>query len=184
MKRLLLALLVLSSLTLVTVPTHAASIGANFGFTHYLPSSGDGLSVIGIPNTGTLGLFAPGLRVTQPIGASGQQWLVFDGGLTTMSASGNSLHMLGLLIGYQYAFSDAESSPYVTVGVGLNSVGGSGLSSVGNAVLGGGLGVRRRLPHGNGALRAELHVDHELDSDNTSASLTAIGLKLGFDLDL
>ena len=184
MKRHWLAMFVLSSVLLAASSASAVSIGTNLGFTHYLPSSGDGLSMLAVPNVGAYGLFAPGLRITQPLGTDGRQSIYFDGGLTYMSASSNNVHIVSLMAGYQFAFSEAESAPYVTVGVGLNSGGGTGVSSITNAVLGGGVGVRHRLPHGKGALRAELHVDHELDSQNSDASLTGIGLKLGFDLDL
>lgn len=184
MKRFLFACLVLSSLLAIVPTSHAASIGANFGFTHYLPKSGDGLSLVGLPNNSMLGLFAPGMRVTMPLGTDGRASLVLDAGLNFMSVSGSSMHMIGLLGGYQYAFSEAADSPYVTVAAGLNSVGGSGISSVNNLVLGGGVGLRHRLPHDKGSLRAELHVDHEFDSEDSTNSLTAIGLKLGFDVEL
>lgn len=184
MKRTLLFLCLISCGLITADASRAASIGTNLGFTHYLPSSGDGLSLFAVPNTGTFGLFAPGLRITQPIGSDDRQALYLDAGITYMSVSSDNLHMIALLAGYQYALSDAESAPYVTGCVGLNSGGGSGVSSVTNAVVGAGLGIRHRLPHGKGALRAELHVDREIDSENSDASLTSIGLKLGFDLDL
>jgi hypothetical protein len=184
MKRHRLAMFVLSSVLLTASSASAVSIGTNLGFTHYLPSSGDGLSLLAVPNSGNFGLFAPGLRITQPLGTDGRQSIYFDGGLVYMSLSGDNAHTLGLLAGYQYTFSEAASAPYVTVGVGLNSSGGTGVPSTTNPVIGGGVGVLHRLPHGKGALRAELHLDREIDTDNSEASITGIGLKLGFDLDL
>ena len=184
MKRSLFAALSLSLLLASTQTAHAASVGANFGFTHFVPKQGNGLSLIGLPNSNSLALFAPGLRVTMPIGTESQSAVYLDGGLSTMSASGNSIHMIALLVGYEYAFSTNPSAPYVTVGVGLNSAGGSGLNSVTDSVFGGGLGIRQRLANHHGSVRGEIHVDYELDSKNSANSLTAIGLKMGFDLDL
>ena len=64
---------------------------------------------------------------------------------------------------------------------------GSG-ESWSNPVIGAGLGSRHMLAHGKGAFRTELHLDRQFRVTRrgsvVSQALTAVGLKLGFDLNL
>lgn len=187
MKRLVL---VCALLALVAVSANAGTVtvGTNFGFTHYIPSEGDGLNSLGWPqvsNTLLMQTFSPGLRVGFALDDAAQTMLDFDSSVQILSMNEGTLRTLEGMVAYRYHFSTEPTAPYVTAGVGLLNVSYDG--SAGNSfVFGGGIGVRNTLANGNGSLRAEIRVDRQAKSndDVPMDELTAVGLRVGFDLNL
>ncbi len=177
----------------LAVPAGAAGgkayVGTNLGLAHYVPEEGDGLTTFGWPHgiQAASHLFAPGLRIGFGLDERNSQSIYLDTGLSIWSGGGSSTTMLQFMGGYEYGFGGGPVEPYLTGGVGYMSLSEDG-HSISNPVLGVGLGIRHVLAHGGGAVRAEFHLDHQFEAkfegDPVMPSLNAIGLKLGFDLNL
>jgi hypothetical protein len=180
--------IVLASLLLSFVPLSTSwaqgktGIGANLGFTHYIPEQGDGLTLIGWPSGGNfVGLTQPGLRLSF-LGSKGLDEIYLDSSMSIISQSGESFSMFVGTVNYQRNFAPPEGTgAYVTAGLGIAVLSFDGFDSS-NPILGAGLGVRRGLAHGNGSLRGEIRLDRLFEDDDGLEGLTEIGLRLGFDL--
>jgi hypothetical protein len=160
------------------------SLGTNLGFSVLMPrNGGDNLVVIGVPGTGgpLLPCFQPGLRVGS-VSREGGGELYADLGLASFIFSGESITSFTGAMNVQRVFrSSGSSSPYVTGGAGFLLVSYERQRST-NFIFGGGLGVRRRVPHGHGALRTEMRLDYIPESDEGITSSLLFGIKFGFDL--
>lgn len=165
------------------------SVGTNLGLSHYLPEHGDGLTTFGWPRgtESTEHLFAPGLRLGVGLDEGNARSIYLDSGVSVWSGSDVTISMAQFMAGYQHAFQGPALQPYLTGGVGFMFTDYDG-ESVSNPVLGLGVGLRHVLSHGGGAVRAEIHFDHQFEGrhDEYTAvpALNVIGLKLGFDLNL
>lgn len=160
------------------------SIGSNFGFTVVQPKGGgDNLVAIGLP--GSVGQvipgFQPGMRVGFPFGAGANE-TYFDAGLSSLTASGETLTGYQVTANLQHNLSSTgSSSPYFTVGGGV--LGQSYPSeSFSNPILGGGLGLLGRVADGHGTLRAELRFDYVFEDQQGFEGGSVLGIKFGFDL--
>lgn len=161
-------------------------VGTHMGFTHFSPEDDDGLSVFAFPAQASFfGTFQPGLRIGGFLDDTGRHEIFVDSGVMLLSSDGRSINIFQLMGGYQHFFGTGDLSPFVDVGVGILHLGDDD-DSINAMVVGGGLGVRRTLAHGHGAVRAELHVDHQFEGKDNGAvaieAINAFGLKLGFDL--
>jgi hypothetical protein len=128
----------------------------------------------------------PGLRVGfLKLGASHEYFV--DTGLTYESSNGNSIRVLQTTANIQFNLSRGRSSgAYMAAGLGFWSVNeGSGNTSTSATVpsIGAGLGIRRMLRHGHGAVRGEMRLDHYFEDQNAGLdAFNAMYVKLGFDL--
>jgi hypothetical protein len=189
MKKLTFAVLALSVLLCGSARAEGGGMffGTSLGVTHFIPEDGDGLTAATWPSQAGFYLptFMPGLRVGGFLDEAHQQSLYLDTGLFYATSDGNSLMNLQGLLAYEFAFGDQPTVPIVNVGVGVLHVGDDD-DSYNSMVIGGGLGLRHRLAHGHGALRAEVHVDRQFEAEDNGhtvlPALTAVGAKLGFDV--
>ena len=110
-----------------------------------------------------------------------------DTGLTYESSNGSSVRVLQATGNVQFNLSRRSSSgAYMAAGLGFWSVSeGSGNTSTSATVpsIGAGLGVRRVLRHGHGAVRGEMRLDHDFEDQGAGLeAFNAMYVKLGFDL--
>jgi len=177
------ALALLASTLLVPASGHAVTmVGTNFGLSVLMPPDG-GDDLIAIAAPGQAGTLVPGLIPGLRIGASsGPHEGFLDLAISLLSASGTSITNVTAMANYQANFSPASLvSPYVTAGFGVVHVSYESESET-SPVVGGGVGMRRTLGNGHGAVRFEVRADHFFESDQALIEGTAIGFKLGFDL--
>ena len=184
--------LVLSILVLALSSNAAAaarvSLGTNLGVTFLRYDDVDlDYTLIGVPSQGVLTLLPPpGLRIGIAPADSPLEFF-FDTGLMRASFEDGSFSVFQLGANVQYDFANGGTHPYVAAGLGLERASSDDfLFSNDDAVaptFGVGLGVRHRLKHGFGTLRAELRYDRLVaDSDeNFFLDGNSIALKLGFD---
>ena len=174
---------ILSVAVLTAGQAYAMSIGTNAGVTVFTPKGGgDNLTTVGVPAGGGLfGLgFMPGLRLGSS-NANGNDFYA-DLGIASAFASGSNITAFQGALNFQHAFSsDAGTSPFVTVGVGMLLLGGD-LTTSSNATVGGGFGVRSHVSQGHGVMRAEVRFDYVTEDSAGLVGGTVIGFKLGFDL--
>lgn len=165
------------------------SLGANLGVTFFsFDESESNYLLVGLPSQGFLTILPPpGFR----LGIAPQESPVeffLDMGFLSADLDGASFTAFQLGGNVQYNFSNAPTHPYVTVGAGMSRVGSEDfLFSNEHAVaptFGAGLGLRHRLSHGFGTLRAEIRYDRLVeDADGIFFSDgNSIALKLGFDV--
>jgi hypothetical protein len=185
--------LVLAFLLVTASSSEAAaarwSLGTNLGvtFLSYDDTDND-YTLIGVPSQGFLTLLPPpGLRFgIAPQGSPAE--FFFDTGFMNANLNGNSFTVFQLSGNVQYNFSNGTTHPYVAAGAGLSRISDDDfLFSSEDAIaptFGAGLGVRHRLSHGFGTLRAEIRYDRLVaDSDEIFfADGNSIALKLGFDV--
>jgi hypothetical protein len=174
-------------LLVAAVPVSAAagtwSLGPNIGLS-VLSSQNSSQTVFAWPGN-SIG-FMPGLRVGfLKLGASHEYFV--DTGLTYESSNGNSIRVLQTTANIQFNLSRGRSSgAYMAAGLGFWSVNeGSGNTSTSATVpsIGAGLGIRRMLRHGHGAVRGEMRLDHYFEDQNAGLdAFNAMYVKLGFDL--
>ncbi len=156
------------------------SLGANAGLLiHTVSGASRSTTIFEWPNSA--GDLEPGLRVGfRP--ADSHHELYLNSGAIYQSTSGSNSHVIELTANYQYNFMRENAiSPYVTLGGGLLSIGGSSGSGATSGLFGGGLGGRFRVAEGHGSLRAEARYDRLGDSDRI-AEASLVGIRLGFDL--
>jgi len=172
----------------VTGAAHAGGtlVGTSFGFTHYAPENGDGLSAISLPYQGSLfGTFQPGLRIGGFVDEDRRHEIFADTGVSWLSGDGFTFTSIQLMGGYQHCFSAGPEAPYVNIGVGMLHIGGDD-DSINAMVVGGGFGVRHVLANGHGAVRGEFRLDHQFEGKRDGAvvldAINAYGVKFGFDL--
>lgn len=181
------ALVLLASTGLARAEGGGMFFGTSLGVTHFVPEDGDGLTAVAWPSqTGILfPTFSPGFRVGGFLDAAHQKSLYLDTGLFYASSDGSSFTNLQGMLGFEYAFGDKPTVPYIDFGAGVLHL-GSDDQSYNSMVLGGGVGIRHRFAHGHGAVRAEAHLDRQFeaedDGDVVLPNLTAIGAKIGFDV--
>ncbi len=190
----ILRVVVLAALVLVALTTTARAqglfLGSNLGLYWYQNEDGDALTSLSWPGTASLGAFQPGLRLGWSLDPAHRQAVYVDTGLSFTSIEGDdhSTTFLQLSGNYQYAFSDAAAAPFVNVGLGLHHMAYEG-ESLTPFVLGAGVGIRRMLEHGHGALRAEVRLDRQLEAERErgsftlhSPALTGFTVRFGYDL--
>jgi outer membrane protein with beta-barrel domain len=174
-------------LLVAAVPASASagtwSLGPNVGLS-VLSSQNSSQTVFAWPGN-SIG-FMPGLRVGFFQKGAPHEFFV-DTGLTYESSNGNSLRVLQATGNMQFNLSRRSSTgTYAAAGLGFWSVNeGSGGTSTSATVpsIGAGLGVRKILRHGHGAVRAEMRLDHYFEDQNAGLdAFNAMYVKLGFDL--
>lgn len=174
-------------LLVAAAPVSAAagtwSLGPNIGLS-VLSSQNSSQTVFAWPGN-SIG-FMPGLRVGFLRRGAPTEFFV-DTGLTYESSNGSSLRILQATGNVQFNLTRGSSSgAYMAAGLGFWSVNeGSGNSSTSSTVpsIGAGLGVRRVLRHGHGAVRGEMRLDHYFEDQGAGIdAFNAMYVKLGFDL--
>lgn len=176
-------------LCLASPPARAIdwSIGSNLALSFLHETGGGTTTYLALP--GAVSGLQPGLRFGFG-GPNAQHELYADTGLLLTSVSRASNSAFGLTGNYQYNF--APQSPvgvYVTGGLGFlhtHTEAASVTLSATSATFGGGLGVRRLLASGVGALRGELRYDWQTKSEDSGVTVipegSLFGVKVGFDL--
>ena len=174
-------------LIVAAVPATAAAgtwtLGPNIGLS-VLSSQNSSQTVFAWPGS-SIG-FMPGLRVGFLKRGAPTEFFV-DTGLTYESSNGSSMRILQATGNMQFNLSRRSSSgAYLAAGLGFWSINeGSGNSSTSTTVpsIGAGLGVRRVLRHGHGAVRGEMRLDHYFEDQGAGLeAFNAMYVKLGFDL--
>jgi hypothetical protein len=167
----------------LAIPSHAAtlSIGPSVGFDVY-SASGSSLVVVSAPvgSDVIIGGLRPGLRLGLR-DATGQHTAFTDVSMMSLSGSGSTWSSFSGTINYAYAFREG-TSPYITAGIGFANTSFDNDSETAT-MIGGGVGVRRALGHGHGAVRLEGRYDRA-DSQSFSEPVNILGMRVGFDLDL
>lgn len=187
----------IATLALMTLGAREAaamnwSVGANLGYSTVMPADkydAENLNYIAWPNSD----FSPGMR----FGFTGENpahEVFIDTGLRLFSTGDLSSRDLILSGNFQYNFGSSGSNhPFVTGGLGVYV---SGLKnddpliaideSATSVIYGLGVGMRHKMGHGNGTMRAELRFDRMAEGeDGTSIVIpeaTIITFRLGFDL--
>lgn len=178
---------VLSALSMVVaIPAANAAdtgmwqLGPNVGFS-VSSGGGESLTTIGLPRGGMFDVFQPGMRVGY-IPAGGQYDVYADLGVSYLSDFfGESFTNLLGTFNFQYNFSpEAATTAYATAGGGIQRFSGGG-SSDSNPMFGVGVGVRRQVSEGHGALRGEARFDRTVVGEG-APGVNSFGLKLGVDL--
>lgn len=114
--------------------------------------------------------------------------LFFDTGFSHVSLNDASFSAFQLSANFQYNFNNGSTHPYVAAGAGLSRINDDDFFySRGHETaptFGAGLGVRHRLHHGYGKLRAEVRYDRLVAShaENYFLDGYSVALKLGFDV--
>jgi hypothetical protein len=128
----------------------------------------------------------PGLRIGYFRRGAPREFFV-DTGLSYFGSNGNSVRVLQGTANMQFNLSRRSSTgTYAAAGIGFWSVAqGSGNTTTSTSVpsIGGGLGIRRVLRSGHGAIRGEMRLDHYFeDQDAGLDAFNAMSFKFGFDL--
>lgn len=167
------------------------SLGMNLGYQNLdIDGTEDNVNVFAWPNGSLLeaGGFAPGLRIGF-VGDSPVHEIYLDNALTIFSTGDFSLRSFANTVNYQWNMpTETANNFFVTGGLGLaflSASNGSDVSST-SPIFGGGVGVRHRMNHGHGALRAEIRFDRYVEGTDGGfvvvPETNAISIKLGFDL--
>lgn len=160
--------------------TWTAGANAGVGVLNSSQSGSDSEVLVGWPSGVSLvGTFQPGLRLGYVFDDLANEMFV-NTSLQLVSSNGQTFYMTSNSLNVQHAFGSGGVAPYVDVGAGFVTVGGSG-SSESDATYGGGIGLRRMVSGGHGALRAEVRAD-AISVSQAQNTLYTIGLQLGFDL--
>jgi hypothetical protein len=130
--------------------------------------------------------YMPGLRIGFLRRGAPTEFFV-DTGLSYFGSNGNSFRVLQGTANMQFNLSRRSSTgAYMAAGIGFWSVAqGSGNTTTSTSVpsLGAGLGVRRVLRNGHGAVRGEMRLDHYFEDQNAGLdAFNATSFKFGFDL--
>lgn len=183
-----LALMSWMALSLVTARADAGAIvGANFGVSILIPEeSEDELVTIAIP--GQSGTLAPGLIPGLRIGGrsgEGVHEAYVDVAFSLWSVSSTTITNTIVTANYQANLAPRSAvCPYVTLGGGLVNVSYEG-DSESTSLVGVGVGLRRTLDNGHGAVRFEARGDHLFGNDEEFLEFlegNALAFKVGFDL--
>jgi hypothetical protein len=177
-----LMLLTAAPLQAAEPATGAWTLGANFGVSVLsFSAGGDNFTGFNVPSGS--GLFnasiQPGMKVGYEM-ASGTSDIFLDLGINYANYGGGDSFYSYILTGnYQFNFSPAEvTSLYGTLGGGFHVIGGSG-SSESDPLVGLGVGLRKKVADGHGAVRGEVRYDRMINGDD---SINSFALKLGVDL--
>jgi hypothetical protein len=158
------------------------TLGPNFGIS-VLSNQNANQTIVVWP--GDVVGFMPGLRIGFLDRRSSAEFFV-DTGLSYESSSGSSSRILQASGNIQFKLSRASTGAFMNAGVGfwsLNEDFGSASTTATVPSLGAGLGVRRVLRHGHGAVRAEMRLDHYFQDQGAGVdAFNSVGLKFGFDL--
>ena len=159
------------------------SLGPNIGFA-MLSGQNSNSTVIAWP--GDVTGYMPGLRIGFFRKGAPTEFFV-DTGLSYFGSNGNSIRVLQGTANMQFNLSRGSSNgAYAAAGIGFWSVAqGSGNTTTSSSVpsMGAGLGLRRVLRSGHGALRGEMRLDHYFEDSNAGIdAFNAMSFKFGFDL--
>jgi len=159
------------------------SLGPNIGFS-MLSGQNSTQTVIAWP--GDVSGYMPGLRIGYFRRGAPSEFFV-DTGLSYLSSNGNSFRVLQGTANMQFNLSRRSSTgAYAAAGLGFWSIAqGSGNTTTSTSVpsIGGGLGLRRVLRSGHGAIRGEMRLDHYFSDQNAGLdAFNAMSFKFGFDL--
>ena len=188
MRVLVLAVLVVSLSATEASAAHW-SLGTNLGVTVFsFDQNENDYSLVGVPSQGFLTLLGPpGLRFgIAPEGSAFE--VFFDTGLSRAALKDASFSTFQLSANLQYNFSNGSTHPYVDVGAGLSRISDNDFvftnQHAAAPTFGAGFGVRHRLHHGYGTLRAEVRYDRLVADQDETFFLdgNSFALKLGFDV--
>ena len=187
MRILVLAVLILSLTSVNGAAAARWSLGANLGVTWLSIPNHEDYTLVSAPSQG-LGtvLGTPGIRIgLAPYDSRSE--IFFDTGFMRISTSPSSATVLQFTGNYQYSLSKGSTHPYVTAGVGLSWLSNDQVFFYQNddvaPMVGGGVGIRHRLHHGFGTLRAEARYDRFAAEDAVYFRESDMwALKLGFDM--
>lgn len=159
------------------------SLGPNIGFA-MLSGQNSNSTVIAWP--GDVTGYMPGLRIGFFRKGAPTEFFV-DTGLSYFGSNGNSIRVLQGTANMQFNLSRGSSNgAYAAAGIGFWSVAqGSGNTTTSSSVpsMGAGLGLRRVLRSGHGALRGEMRLDHYFEDSSAGIdAFNAMSFKFGFDL--
>ncbi|MEQ1833542.1 MAG: hypothetical protein ABL977_10845 [Candidatus Eisenbacteria bacterium] len=167
----------------VCVPVaHAGTwtVGPNFGIEAF-QSNGSGFAVFAAPTGGTS--WSPGLRVGRLSKAEHSAWYLETTALYEKDEN-NSANNIMATINWQYGLHpERKSCLYGILGGGVQRDSFSsffGRVTNSSQLLGFGLGLRRTVSEGHGAIRAELRYDELRDDSGSHAHL--LSLRFGSDL--
>jgi hypothetical protein len=178
---------VLGLLLVATVPGSAVaavwSLGPNIGFS-ILSGQNSSQTVIAWP--GDVSGYMPGLRIGYFRKGAPTEFFL-DTGLSYLGSNGNSFRVLQGTANMQFNLNRRSSNgAYLAGGIGFWSVAqGTGNTTTSTTVpsMGGGLGLRRVLRSGHGAVRGEMRLDHYFQDQNAGLdAFNAMSFKFGFDL--
>ena len=190
MKRIPVVLLLAAFLALApAAPAGAggATLGTHLGIGTYVPDEGDALTMLAWPSQSgiLLPVVAPALRVGVFLDEARRHHLLFDTGLAYLNSESSSFTNFQFMGSYQLHLGGGATQPFLNAGVGMLAIGDDDDSSS-CPVLGAGVGVRHVLGREQGALRAEVRVDQQFESQEDGYTVlnswTAVSLRLGFDL--
>ena len=183
MSRLLISIIVAIGLVAASAAgAVSVSLGSHLAFDVLRPevSHGGTSTVLAWPsNTLT---YSPGLRVAVADLRHAHE-LQFDSGLFSLDEGGSTLNSFVGTLGYQYTIASSRvTAPFVNVDIGVYREGGA-VNSSSSIMFGMGAGMRHTVGGRHGDLRVELRADR-LHHDDTFGrpAITAIGVRLGFDL--
>ncbi len=159
------------------------SLGPNIGFSMI---SGQNSSSTVIAWPGDVTGYMPGLRIGYFRKGAPTEFF-FDTGLSYLGNNGNSVRVLQGTANMQFNLARRSTNgAYAAAGIGFWSVAeGSGNTTTSTTVpsMGGGLGLRRVLRSGHGAVRGEMRLDHYFPDSNAGlAAFNTMSFKFGFDL--
>ena len=176
-------LLVSPAQALATSGRGTWTVGPNLGFRVVSPSGGgNSLFAIGWPSGSELvfGGVQPGFRLGYVTPGGGSD-VFLDTGLSYVSSSGSSFYSVLNTLNFQLNFAQAaETTPYATAGGGVAILGFDGTSET-HALVGLGVGIRRSVSDGHGAVRSEFRYDH-LSGASGGDGANSFGVKIGVDL--
>jgi len=161
----------------------------NLGFTALsFDQNENDYTLVGVPSQGFLTLLgAPGLRIGIAPGDARAE-IFFDTGFSRAALKDASFSTFQLSANFQYNFSNASTHPFIDVGAGVSRISDNDFAFTNDhaaaPTFGAGLGVRHRLHHGYGTVRAEVRYDRLVADSGETFFLdgNSFGLKLGFDV--
>ena len=168
---------------LPAVSLAAVSLGTNLGLTiHH--QAGEPTTVVESPSSAAN--LQPGLRIGFSMRDPRTEFYI-NTGFSYLSHYGSSSSAIEVTGNFQSNFSpEARTTPYLTAGAGLLNMGSSGGSrgsvNATSMVLGGGLGISRRVAERHGRLRMEVRYDLATEASPFIGKASMFGVRLGFDL--
>lgn len=189
MVRVLVLAVLVVALSVTDASAARWSLGMNLGFNVLsFDDNPNDYTLIGVPSQNFLTLLGtPGFRFGIAPEAAPYE-VFFDTGFSRAALKDASFSTFQLDANFQYNFSNGSTHPYVAAGAGLWRIHDDdflfGSDHAAGPTFGVGVGVRHRLHHGFGTLRAEARYDRLLaDQDETFfLDANSFALKLGFDL--